>query len=79
MHAYSFLNPGGILIGLMSESPFFRADNHWAGKFRAWFEQIGGQSAKLPAGTFKDSGTVVHSCVVAVLKKTGDRYRRHFL
>lgn len=54
-HAYYYaLKDGGRLVAIMSESPFFRSDAK-ATTFRAWLEEVGGTSEKLPDGTFKDS------------------------
>ena len=50
-HAYDLLKPGGKLVSIMSEGPFFRSDKK-ATEFREWFEEVGGTSEKLPAGSF---------------------------
>ena len=53
-HAFKFLKPGGRLIAIMSESPFFR-DCREASEFRDWLDQIGGESERLPADTFSSA------------------------
>lgn len=54
MRAYYMLKPGGRLVAIMSESPFFRED-HKALMFRAWLEDVEGWDEKLPDGSFKDA------------------------
>jgi len=48
------LAPGGRLVAITSEGPFFRSDKQ-ATEFRAWLESVGGQSERLPAGSFRGS------------------------
>jgi hypothetical protein len=48
------LAPGGRLVAITSEGPFFRGDKQ-ATEFRAWLESVGGQSERLPAGSFRGS------------------------
>ena len=50
-HAYEQLKPGGKLVAIMSEGPFFRDDAKAKG-FRSWLEQHDGVSEKLPDGSF---------------------------
>ncbi|MFY9224517.1 MAG: hypothetical protein WAQ98_17720 [Blastocatellia bacterium] len=52
--AHSLLNPGGKVVAIMSESPFFRMDKESV-SFRDWLESVGGTSEKLPSGSFLDS------------------------
>ena len=51
-HAYSLLAPGGRLVAIMSEGPFSRSDNA-ATEFRAWFDELGGESTELPDDAFR--------------------------
>lgn len=53
-HAYNLLKPGGRVVAIMSEGPFFRGDKKATG-FREWLEENGGVSDKLEGGSFKDS------------------------
>lgn len=53
-HAYDLLKPGGRVVAIMSESPFFRQDAA-AKEFREWLDERGGVSEKLPEGSFKSS------------------------
>lgn len=65
-HAFDAnLKPGGKLVAIMSEGPFFRQDKK-AVAFRAWLEEHGGHSEKLPAGTFDESGTGVATRLVTI-------------
>ncbi len=50
--AYEHLRPGGRIVCLMSESPFFRSDRK-AADFRAWLEEVNGYAEKLEEGSFK--------------------------
>jgi phospholipid N-methyltransferase len=52
-HAYDFLKPGGVLVGLMADGPFWRDDDGRAIRFRDWFEEVGGISEKLEKGAVK--------------------------
>lgn len=66
-HAYRFLKPGGRLVAVMSEGPFFRGDAK-ARSFRDWLERVGGQSEQLPEGSFQPSGTNVATRLVTIDK-----------
>lgn len=69
MHAYDMLNPGGRLVSIMSESPFFNSAKK-AENFRNWLEEVGGVSEKLPENSFKGSerSTGVNTRLVVVDK-----------
>ena len=67
-HAYEFLAPGGRLVSIMGEGPFFRRDQK-ARDFRVWLESHGGWSERLPEGSFQASGTGVNARIVVVEKK----------
>lgn len=54
MHAYELLSPGGRIVAITSEGPFFRSDKK-STAFREWLEELGAVSEKLPDNTFKDS------------------------
>lgn len=64
-----WLAPGGRLVAIMSNGPFYRSNN--ADKeFRAWFDEVGGEVVKeLPAGTFYDeAGTNVATRMILIVK-----------
>ena len=56
--AWDMLIPGGRLVAICSEGPFFRSDKA-AVAFREWLDEIDACSEKLPPGTFRESGTDV--------------------
>lgn len=49
--AYECLAPSGRLVAIMSEGTFFRGDKK-ATEFRAWLDQVGGTSERLPEDAF---------------------------
>ena len=51
LRAVKLLAPGGRLVSVMSEGPFFRSD-HKSAAFRDWFEKQGGRSEPLPNDAF---------------------------
>ncbi len=68
MHAYDLLRPGGRMVSVMSNSPFFRTDKKAVG-FRNWLTRKGGYSEPLPEGSFKESGTGVNTVLVVLSKQ----------
>lgn len=64
-HAYECLLPGGRLVSVMSESPFFRSD-HKAVDFRTWLETLNHEVIELEADAFRESGTGVKTRIVKV-------------
>ena len=62
-HAYELLNPGGRIVAVMSEGPFYRSDNK-ATDFRDWLDAAG-WSEKLPEGSFKGTKEVSQTGVSA--------------
>ena len=49
MHAYELLKPGGRLVAIMGQGPFFREDRK-SSNFRAWFDAHDGNATNmLPA------------------------------
>jgi hypothetical protein len=50
-HAFSLLKPGGRLVSVVSEGPFFRVDNKSVA-FRDWLEEVGGDVERLPDDAF---------------------------
>jgi hypothetical protein len=69
-HAYSLLAKGGKLVAITSESPFF-SSNKKATEFRDWLDNVGGDSEKLPEGSFKtsDRSTGVNTRLVTITKR----------
>jgi ParB family chromosome partitioning protein len=52
------MTPGARLVAICSEGPFFRQDQAAVG-FREWLDRIDAYTEKLPAETFRESGTGV--------------------
>jgi 16S rRNA G966 N2-methylase RsmD len=65
MHAYDLLAPGGILVSVMSEGPFFKKTKK-AKEFQEWFQAVDGTSEKNPDGAFSESGTNVATRLVII-------------
>jgi predicted RNA methylase len=65
--AYSLLNSSGILVSVVSESPFFR-DNKKSVTFREFLDDVNAEIIKNPEGTFKSSGTMVQTRLVKIVK-----------
>jgi hypothetical protein len=69
-HAYDQLKPGGKLVAVMSEGPFFRQDRKAAG-FRDWLSSVGGESEQMQgafAGRDAFRQTGVNSRLVVIAK-----------
>jgi DNA polymerase III sliding clamp (beta) subunit (PCNA family) len=64
-HAYTMLAPGGILVSIMSEGPFFRSDRKSI-EFRDWLEEVGGYASPLPEKSFRASGTDVNTRIITI-------------
>lgn len=65
--AYECLNPGGVLVSIMSTSHTYRT-NEKSELFREFLDQTGAEVEMLPEGIFKESGTMVKTCVVKIRK-----------
>ncbi len=67
LKAYELLAPSGILVAVMSTSPFFRS-NQKSVDFRSFLYELGATVEDLPEAAFKESGTMVRTCVVKIKK-----------
>jgi len=65
--AYEILRPGGILVSVVSESPFFRS-NKKSVDFRAFLEEREAVIVPIEEGAFKESGTMVRTRLVKIVK-----------
>lgn len=65
--AYGILRPGGILVSVVSESPFFRS-NKKSVDFRAFLDEHEAVIVPLEEGAFKESGTMVRTRLVKIVK-----------
>jgi predicted RNA methylase len=67
-HAYDFLAPSGVLVAVMGMGWTFRQDRK-ATEFREWLNaRKYCEMEELPAGTFKQSGTMVNTVLVTIKK-----------
>lgn len=67
--AYDILAPGGILVSIVSESPFFR-QNKKSVDFREFLDKREAEIIPLDEGAFKESGTMVRTRIIK-LRKVG--------
>jgi SAM-dependent methyltransferase len=65
--AYSILKPGGILVSVVSPSPFFRT-NKTSVDFQRWLEEVDAEVIDIPEGAFKTSGTMVKTKIIKIKK-----------
>lgn len=66
-HAWSILKDGGMLVSVVSESPFFR-ENSVSVEFREFLDKVNAEIIINPEGTFKDSGTMVRTRLIKIVK-----------
>jgi len=66
-HAFSCLKNDGILVSIVSESPFFR-ENKKSIDFRLWLDNVNAEVLELDCGAFKESGTMVKTRIIKVTK-----------
>jgi len=66
--AYKLLRIGGIMVCVLPSSVLFRRDKRYA-EFRAWVAEIDGTLEDLPEGSFRESGTMVNTCVLRAEKR----------
>lgn len=66
--AFSVLYDGGILVSVVSESPFFR-ENKKSVAFREWLEENNAEIVDNDPGAFKGSGTMVKTRIIKICKK----------
>lgn len=67
LHAYKMLKPFGVLVSVISESPFFR-NNKKSIQFRDWLSNNNAEIIDLEAGAFKESGTMVKTRIIKIIK-----------
>lgn len=66
--AYDILSPGGILVSVVSEAPFFWS-NKKAIAFREFLDSHGAEMVRLDEGAFKESGTMVRTRLIKLRKE----------
>lgn len=64
-HALQFLKPGGVLVAITSASARYSSTSRGA-EFRKRLESLPHRWTDLPAGSFKDAGTMVNTCLLRV-------------
>lgn len=67
LHAWACLAPGGRLVSIMSNSPFFR-ENKKSKDFRTFLNMNNARVIDLDPGAFKESGTMVNTKIVVIDK-----------
>lgn len=67
LHAFDLLNPGGILVAITGAAGMFHTDKASVA-FREFLNEQNAQIEKLPAGTFKQSGTMVETYIIRIQK-----------
>lgn len=67
MQAWGRLNPGGTLVAIMSPGWTFN-ENLRSTAFRKFVEKQEGQVIDVEAGTFKESGTMIRTVIVKLVK-----------
>lgn len=67
LHAYSLLATDGILVSVMSVSPFFRQDKK-SKSFMEFLEIVGADVKDVPSGAFAESGTQIATKIVKIRK-----------
>lgn len=67
LHAFGILKDGGLLVSVVSESPFFRS-NKKSVEFRDFLDRNDAEVTTLPEGAFRESGTMVRTRIIKVGK-----------
>ena len=67
LKAYERLTPGGILVSVASSSILWRTDNR-SEVFRDFLSGVHATIEELDEGAFKESGTMVRTCIVKIRK-----------
>jgi len=65
LKAFEYLEKDGILISVVSESPFFR-ENKKSVEFRQFLEDNNAEIINNPESTFKESGTMVNTRIIKI-------------
>lgn len=66
--AWDLLAKDGVLVSIISESPFFR-ENKLSQEFRRWLNENNAEVQSLASGIFKESGTLVKTRMIKVRKQ----------
>lgn len=66
-HMYECLKENGKLVAIASVH-WKTCDNKKETEFRKWLNEKNAEIIDLPEGTFKDSGTMIRSCIIVINK-----------
>jgi type I restriction-modification system DNA methylase subunit len=67
LHAFSLLANHGILVSIVSESPFFRTNKKSVG-FREFLDNVNAEVIKNDDGAFKKAGTMISTRTIKITK-----------
>ena len=67
LHMYECLKSGGRMVSIMSKHWQF-AGNKKETDFRNWLDSVDAEVISVDAGTFKESGTNIETCIVVIDK-----------
>ena len=65
--AYNLLSSGGVLVSVVSPSPFFRTDKKSVA-FQNWIREVDAEVIDVPEGAFKESGTMIRTKIIKAYK-----------
>lgn len=65
--AYNLLSSGGVLVSVVSPSPFFRTDKKSV-VFQNWIREVDAEVIDVPEGAFKESGTMIRTKIIKAYK-----------
>lgn len=68
MLAYNMLQEGGTLVSVVSENALYY-ENENSEKFREWIKEVDAYIEEVPYGSFRESGTLVDTVIIKVVKK----------
>ena len=66
-YMYDLLNPGGVLVSMAGTGWTFRK-NDLSIEFRKWLALKGAEITDVPEGVFKESGTMIRTCIIKIRK-----------
>jgi hypothetical protein len=66
-HMYGCLKKSGRLVTISSKHWQF-SSNKKETEFRNWLDEVGAEIHEIPAGTFKESGTMIQSLIIVINK-----------
>lgn len=64
---YSILVDGGRLVSVSSKH-WLTSNNKKETEFRCWLDDVNAEIYEIESGTFKESGTMIETCVIIINK-----------